>query len=251
MGQRILVLSPWGVDYMDGFAKELISAHVRDDTEIDVANLVGEAPPLPWPAASASGAAVERVRKAEAEGYDAVIIACCADPFLAETRAAVKIPVVGLTEAVVVGSRARGKLAVLARGLSDDYLPLIPTQGNWDFWTNKPLGYGLPRDQFSLRRVMVPLHPSPEELERLTAEDPARLAELTLEAMGASLLEEGLTEAKAAVAEDGAEVLYFACAFWSRAIAGLGDRAPDFGAPVVNPLVTGATYAEHLVLSAG
>lgn len=249
MPQRILLLNPWGVSYMDDVAEQVVAPTLRSDTELVVANLGDAAPPLPWPAASASDVAVEAVRKAEADGFHAVVIGCCADPFLKETRAAVKIPVVGLTEAVCVGARTRGKLTVMARGLSDDYLPLIPTQGNWDFWTNKPLSYGLDRDQFSLRRVYVPEHPSPAELERLTVEDPKRLGELTVAAMEASLHEQGLAEARAAVEEDGADVLYFACAFWTKPIAELGEKAEAYGATIVNPLVTGATYAEHLVVA--
>ncbi|WP_051165801.1 aspartate/glutamate racemase family protein [Amycolatopsis orientalis] len=249
MAQRIMMVNPWGVGYMDEPAREVVSPHLHDSTELAVTNLGEAAPPLPWPAAEASGLMVERARQAEKDGFGAVVIGCCADPFLDETRAAVSIPVVGVTEAVCSTAKNWGKLAILARRLPDSYLPLIPTQGNFDFWIGKARQYGLSGEQFTTRGVAVPAHPDPETLDRLTETDPGALRDRTLDAMANGLHEDGLVQAKSAVEEDGAKALFFACAFWSRSIDELGDAASAYGAPVINPLVCAATYAEHLLES--
>ena len=251
MSQRILMVSPWGVDYMDAPAERVVAPHLHSDTELVVTNLGDAAPPLPWPCPEGEAVMIETARKAEANRFDAVVIGCAADPFLKETRKAVSIPVVGVTESVCASARNWGKLAVLARRLSDSYLPLIPSQGNWDFWIGKATGYGLSPDDFVMRGVPVPAHPEPDELTRLTDEDPARLRDLTLEAMGQALHADGLTQAKAAVKDEGARALFFACAFWSESIDQLGATAQEFGAPVINPLVCAVTYAEHLLISKG
>jgi allantoin racemase len=236
---------------MDAPAERVVAPHLHGDTELVVTNLGEAAPPLPWPRPEGEAAMIETARKAEANGYDAEVIGCAADPFLEQTRQAVGIPVVGVTESVCASARNWGKLAILARRLSDSYLPLIPSQGNWDFWIGKASGYGLTSDQFVMRGVPVPAHPEPDELVRLTDEDPARLRDLTLEAMGQALHADGLTQAKAAVEEDGAGALFYACAFWSESIDQLGPDAREYGAPVINPLVCAATYAEHLLISKG
>jgi hypothetical protein len=44
--------------------------------------------------------------------------------------------------------------------------------------------------------------------------------------------------------------VYFACNFYSKWIAALGSDAKEFGVPLINPLVSGATFAEHLLDSA-
>src|SRR4051812_49277767 len=110
---------------MDRVSEDIVAPFLRGDTDVHAANLGESAPPLPWPDASSAQLAVDVARKAEADGFDAIVIACCADPFLAEVRAAVSVPVVGLTETACISARSRGKLTIVARKLSDDYLPLI------------------------------------------------------------------------------------------------------------------------------
>lgn len=250
MSNKIMIINPWGVDYMDGLTEEVVAPCLGADTQVVCTSLGSVAAPLPWPTPSGRSPTIETARKAEADGFDAIVIGCAADPFLAETRSAVSIPVVGVTETVCASVKNRGKVAILARRLSDAYLPLIPSQGNWDFWTDTAKGYGLADGDFCMRRVNVPAHPDPDALERMTREDPLGLRDATVEAMDASLHAEGLAAAEAAVA-DGAQALFFACAFWSKPIASLGSSAAaKFCAPVINPLVSAATYAEHLVASA-
>jgi Asp/Glu/hydantoin racemase len=249
VSKRILIINPWGVDYMDSVTEEVVAPHLRSDTEIVCASLGEAASPVPWPTPDGRKPTIEIARKAEADGFDAIVIGCCADPFLADTREAVSIPVIGLTESLCAASKSWGKLGLLARLLPDSYLPLIPSQGNWDFWTNMATGYGLAPDGFTMHRVFVPKHPDPDQLDRMTRTDPIGLRAIMLEAMDESFHKEGLDVAQTAVHKDGADVLFFACAFWSRSIDALDQSAEKFGAPIINPLVSAASYAEHLLTS--
>jgi allantoin racemase len=72
--------------------------YVSPGTELEIGYLPDEATILPFGAGGALTHAnlyPDRCAQAEADGYDAVIIHCCSDPGLAETRARVGIPVVG------------------------------------------------------------------------------------------------------------------------------------------------------------
>jgi Asp/Glu/hydantoin racemase len=251
MSQRILILNPWGVDYMDEPARDVVSPRVRPDTSIEVRNLGDAAPALPWPVVGKETAMTSAARQAQSEGFDGLVIGCCADPYLAVVRDAVDIPVSAPTEAAVYMSRTMGKVAILARRLADSYLPLIPTQGNWDFWNGKAHEYGLRDGEYALRGVQVPEHPDPETLEQLTTADPEQLRDLTIAAMTQALRTDGVTQARAAVEEDGAQVLYFACAYWSRGIDELASDGSLFGVPVLNPLVTATTFVENAIISQG
>ena len=67
-------------------------------TELEVGYLPDEAEVFPFGAGAALTHAnlyPDRCAQAEADGFEAVIIHCCSDPGLAETRARVAIPVVG------------------------------------------------------------------------------------------------------------------------------------------------------------
>ncbi|MFF1553171.1 aspartate/glutamate racemase family protein [Rhodococcus erythropolis] len=250
MSRKIMILHPWGVGYMDSKAIEAAAPFVRSDTEVACTNLGDGAPPLPLPLPGYEGLAVEKALKAEAEGFDAIVVGCCADPFLDEIKAAVSIPATGLSEATLRSAHSRGKMAILVRNLGDAYLPMIPSQNDWGFWRNLGATYGLSEgEHYSLREVMVPKHPDPRELERLTVEDPAKLADLTIEAMTDALYENGLPEAEKAFADDGVKSVFFACAFWGQAIAQLQRNGHHLGGKIVNPLVSGVTYAEQMVLA--
>ena len=252
MSRRILILNPWGIDNMDQSALDVAGKYARPDSDFEVRNLGATAPPLPWPSADQSGRAVEVTRQAEADGFDGIVIGCSADPFLDDVRAAVDIPVTAPVEAAVHTSRAFGKFGIFARLLSEEYLPLIPTQGNWDFWNGISQKYGLTPDEYALRRVFVPKHPSPQELHDLTESDPARLCDLTIEAMTEALLTDGVEQARAAIEEEDVKVLYFACAFWSPGIEEIRAQAQEtFGAPVLNTLGNATSFMEHTLVGMG
>lgn len=251
MARHITVINPWGMSYMDQPALDAASAAVRADTDVEVRNLGEGAAPLPWPLPESAPIAVEAAKQAVADGADALVVGCCADPFLAQIREAVDVPVTSPTEAAIATARSFGKLGILARRFPEVYSPLIPTQDNWDFWNNMARGYGLRDEDYALRRIQVPTHPSPDELNHLTNADPGKLRELTLESMTHALRTNGVEQAQAAANEDGVDVVYFACVFWSHSLEVMGADASTFGVPFLNPVATAASFAEHALIAQG
>ena len=252
MSQKILILNPWGAGYMDTVTEEVVAPYLHPDTDVVCTNLGPGASPMPWPVPESRPLAVERAMQAQADGFDAIVIGCCADPFLLDIRKAVSIPVVGVTESVASTARNRGKVAVLTRQLEDAYQRLIPSQAEWELvWSRRLTSYRLQPEEFCLGQVFVPKHPDPDTLLDLTARDPARLRDLTIGAMDEALHSQGLEQARAVAKAAGATAVFFGCAFWSKPIAALGEAAAAFGIPVINPLVSATSYAEHLLLSRG
>lgn len=249
MSQRILLLNPWGMSYMDEPARELVARHVRPDTAVEVRNLGQAAPWLPWPVAGIEDAMIAEARRAQAEGFDGLIIACSGDPQLAAVRQAVDIPVSAPTEAAMYLSRTFGKLAVLARQMPASYSSILPGGGKDGFWHGLAHNYGLRDEEYVIRRVPIAQHPDLDTLEHLTTADPERLRDLTLGAMTHALRTEGAAQAKAAVEEDGAEAVYFACTFWSRGIDELSEDKSLFGVPVLNPLLAAASFLESAIVA--
>jgi Asp/Glu/hydantoin racemase len=249
MPRRILILSPWGSGSMDATALNTAAPYARPDTDLVVRNLGDAAPHTPWPDAGSAAIAVRKAVEAQKDGFDGIVIGCCADPFLQQVRAAVQIPVTAPSEAAVYSSRMYGKLGVFARRLSDEFLPLIPSQGNWDFWNGTAQKYGLKDGEYYLDAVQVPKHPSPDDIDRLTSTDPDKLREVTEEAMREALETNGRAAAQNAVESEGAQVLYFACQFFGPGIAGLGEKAKEFGATILNPIPNAVTFLEHVLVS--
>ncbi len=252
MARRIMLLNPWGVDYADEVSLDVIGSFVRPDTDLACVNLTGTARPVPWPVAEGLKPAVEMAKKAEADGFDAIINGCAGDPYLNDLRAAVSIPVVGIAETILRNAPSRGKICILDRLLPEEYTAIIASNvpDNFDYWEAKVASLGLTPDLYSLRKVRIPTHPDLDSLERMTREDSKDLRDLMFQSFVDSLHDDGLRQAKAAADEDGAKAVFFACNFWSKPIAALGGDASQFGATVINPLGSAATFAEHLVISA-
>jgi allantoin racemase len=244
-----MFLNAWGVGYADKPVLDVVSPFLRDDTDIACANLVGNAPAVPWPVPANRDAAIDAVLKAQADGFDAVVHTCAGDPFLQDLQGAVSIPVVGVAETVLRNARVRGKIGIMDRQLPAVYDAIIPSNAQTGHWDTKAQNYGLTPDLYSVRKVRVPSHPDPQSLDVKTPDEARALSERMYESFFESLHDDGIAQVKAAVAEDGIEAVYFACNFWSQPIAALGTRAHEFGVPIINPLGSAATYAEHLALS--
>jgi len=122
-----------------------------------------------------------KVRAAEAEGMDAVIIDCMADPGLSPARELASIPIVGPAQAAMhlaaILAHRFSVLTVLERDI-----PLIDRLARL---------YGLEGNLASVRPVNIPVL----ELDR----DRERLMEALVE------------QSARAVAEDGAHILFFGC----------------------------------------
>lgn len=98
---KILVLSPFGA--VEPYSEENLRKVARGDVEVYCESL-NEVFPLPYNTyryntMKCTDGAVERIIKAEKEGYDAVVLSCMFDPGLFEAREVADIPVMGTLEA--------------------------------------------------------------------------------------------------------------------------------------------------------
>jgi allantoin racemase len=160
-----------------------------------------------------------KVCAAEAEGMDAVIIDCMADPGLAPARELASIPIVGPAQA------AMHLAAILAHRFSvmtvlERDIPLIDRLARL---------YGLESNLASVRPVNLPVL----ELDR----DRERLMEALVE------------QSARAVAEDGAHIIFFGCTGMmgsaQQVEQALAER--DCAVPVIDPSLAALKLAEGLV----
>jgi len=109
---KILVMTPFGAT--EPGSEENLKKVARPGTEFSLES-IEEVFPLPYNTyrynvlKSADGA-VERIIKAEQEGYDAVVISCTLDPGLFEARGIVDIPVLGILEASAIVAMMMGQM---------------------------------------------------------------------------------------------------------------------------------------------
>jgi allantoin racemase len=160
-----------------------------------------------------------KVRAAEAEGMDAVIIDCMADPGLSPARELASIPIVGPAQtamhlAAILAYRF-SVLTVLERDI-----PLIDRLARL---------YGLESSLASVRPVNIPVLELDTDRERLM---------------------EALVEQSArAVAEDGAHIIFFGCT-GMRGLAQQVEQAlaeRGYTVPVIDPGMAALKLAEGLV----
>lgn len=246
---RLLLLHPWGPDYMDASARDTMQAHLGPTSRIEVDNLGKEAQKMPWPHADSRARMLERAQQAERAGYDGLIIGCAADPFLAEIQAPLSIPVTAPSQAAAWRAAQIGPLGVVTRRLAPHFSALIPNQDNWqDTWQRRFAGYGVER--ILLDSIFVDRHPDPEELVNLTAADPALLARRILHAMAQALQAQG-PAAFQRLKSAGAEVAYMGCTFWSQSLWRHFQLKSAFALPVINPLGNAALHSEALARGRG
>jgi len=96
---RILVLNPFGAETRE---REHCLAIANSDTEVEF-DSISDVYPLPYVQYRyfrhlCADATIDRIVRAEEEGFDAVLIACMYDPGLIEARELVDIPVIGTFE---------------------------------------------------------------------------------------------------------------------------------------------------------
>lgn len=215
-----IVLPVTGADI--GQTSEYFEAHRSADVELTV-TAIDQGPASiesDLDIALAAPAIVRRVREAEANGADAVIINCMADPGLYASREAVRIPVMAPAQS------AFG----LAATLSDRFSVLGTTSRDIPFTRDMWRRYGHMDRGASIRVVDLPVL----ELQ----EDPPRL----LERLIAASID--------AIQLDGAGALIFGCTLMAphredleAALAERGHR----GIPVIDPLAVALRTAEMLV----
>lgn len=162
----------------------------------------------------AVGDILEKVMKAETEGYDAAIIGCFYDPGLREARELVSIPIVGVCEASVhVASMLGHRFSVLVG------------RRKW-----------IPKMRDNIRIYGVEPKIASWRVLNLTVPE-MRDKEVTERAV--------LREATAAVEQDNAEAVVLGCT----GMFGQARRAQEaLGVPVLDPVITGLRVAEMLAV---
>ncbi len=184
--------------------------------QIDARTCDGAPPAIQGPedGAAALPFLLAEVQRAEAEGADACIIACFDDTGLAQARALVGIPVIGIGEAGFHAAMLLGHRYSVVTTLSVS-VPVIAAN---------VAAYGLGSHCLAVRASEVPVL----ELERPGSDARARIS----------------AEIARAVAEDGAGAIVLGC-------AGMADLAADLsrvhGLPVIDGVAAACGFAVALV----
>jgi allantoin racemase len=221
---RIFVLSPFGKT--EPFGRRNLEKVARPDTDFAFECLEAVFP-LPYNTyvyntLKCVNAAVERIVKAEQEGYDAAVISCMLDPGLMEARAIVDIPVTATFEASAHVAAMMGKRFSV---VSTDPM----TVGGIDMRLVDL--YGVRQKVASLRWIGITacdLYPEITPTEEV--------AERTVEV------------SKRCVQEDQAEVIVPGCTIIGALLTNYFAEDPVelIGAPVIDPMIVAFKQAEMM-----
>lgn len=98
---RVNFINPFGTPDYNGLIEETLRPNARPDTELVVTNTENSPRNIDYYYSKhlVELEVFENVIKAEAEGFDAVIVGCCYDPGVRVARELVDIPVIGPLEA--------------------------------------------------------------------------------------------------------------------------------------------------------
>jgi allantoin racemase len=221
---KILVLSPFGKT--EPFGRENLAKVKRPETEFDF-ECLEDVFPLPYNTyvyntLKCVNGAVERIIRAEQDGYDAAVISCMLDPGLMEARAIVDIPVTATFEASAHLAAMMGKRFSV---VSTDPM----TVGGIDMRLVDL--YGIRQNVASLRWIGITacdLYPEitpTEEVARRTVEVSRKCVE-----------------------EDQAEVIIPGCTIIGSLLTNHFDTDPVelIGAPVIDPMIVAFKMAEMM-----
>lgn len=156
---------------------------------------------------------LEEIRRGEADGADAFVIACFDDPGLGACREVTDRPVVGICEAsMIIASLVAARFSVVTT--LPRAIPIIEDLAD---------AYGMTRRCRRVRAADIPV--------------------LALEEAGSDAQKLVRAEVLAAVAEDGAEAVILGCAGMADLAAALSR---DAGVPVIDGVVAGTRLAEAM-----
>lgn len=212
---RIFVINPNTSESMTDHIRQELEKIKRPDTELTVVN--PEHGPVSiesaYDEALAGPPSLELVRRANEEGYDAIVLACFSDPALDAAKEISDIPVIGIEEATLHVAAMLGHKFSIMTSLSRR----VPT-----------------------REVHVRLR----GLESAFASAPAmNMPVLEMDANPAKAKARILELARKAVQEDGAEVIVLGCA----GLAGYAeDIERELGAVVLDPTSVAFKVAEAI-----
>lgn len=164
---------------------------------------------------------LKKVKWAEKNGYDAVVLDCFGDPGLDAAREAVKIPVIGANQASIhMASQFAGRFSVINILPETEYLirSLI-------------MKYGLIQNLASIRTIHVPV--------------------LELENNPELTLKKAVEAAEKAVLEDGAYSIVLGCTGMSPLVDAIREHFAGIGVdvPIIEPLRAAIYTAVAVVMS--
>ncbi len=214
---KILVLNPFAGETREA---EHCRKVARPDTEIVFEN-IGEVYPLNYVTYiyyrhQCATAVVERVLRAQDQGFDAVFICCCYDPGLGEAREVADIPVTAAFEAGVHHVNA----------ISQRYSVIATEYKTVHCYRELAQLYGTDSKLASVRHIGLSARESYPDKTRPEI-----------------MLKRALEIAKKCIEEDGAEAIMMGCTLQScpLTVAGQGDL---MGVPIIDPVLVGFKMTE-------
>ncbi|MDB6095461.1 MAG: Hydantoin racemase-like protein [Verrucomicrobia bacterium] len=217
---KILVLNPFAGVTLEA---EHCRRVARPDTELVFEN-IADVFPLNYVTyiyyrLQCASAVVERVLRAQDQGFDAVFICCCYDPGLGEAREVADIVVTGAFESS----------AHYVNQISQRYSVIATEPKTVHCYRELAQLYGTDSKLASVRHINLSARESYAERT-----DPSILVQRTLDV------------ARKCIEEDGAEAILMGCTLQScpLTVAGRGDLQ---GVPIIDPVLTGFKTTEFLV----
>ena len=219
---KILVVNPFGGTEFRG--SENLERIKRPDTRFDLVNIADVYPlknnQFLYFRYMCTDGTLDRILKAEKDGYDAVFISCNLDIGLYEARSLVNIPVTATLESA----------ALVAYSMATRFSLITVDDQNAKIQRMLLEQYGLAGKLASFRSVWIDANDLyPEK----TSED--------------TVLEKAVAAARKCVQEDGAEVIIPGCTLIGSVLThSLEDPMAAIGAPVLDGMVTGFKMAEMM-----
>ena len=212
---KILVINPNTSETMTDHIREALEAIKRSDTELTVVcpDSGPETIESAYDEAYAIPPTLELVKKANTEGYDAVILACFSDPGLEAAREVSDIPVVGIEEATLH----------MAAMLGAKFSIMTPRKQRIPSKSEHVHLRGLSHFLASVRSLDLSVAE--------TDSDPAKTKQRLLDV------------ARVAVESDGAEVIIMGCAGMAGYAAEIEEQ---LGAKVIDPAAVALKTAEAM-----
>lgn len=243
---KILYVNPEETGIWNDHFKNVLTRAARPDTEIEVTHLPSSTPMLDGVQIARTGHAYppyivlsqgelyRTLMEAEANGVDAAIIGCSADPGLDMAKRTVRMPVTAPLEAgLYMAAMLRQRVAVLIPAGFDAAHVLYEDLAH---------AYGMERRIAWIGYVDVE-YPPDDELQQTMETDPDRARQIILECHRQSLHTEVARLARQAIREHGAEAVYCGCTFWTGM---LDPLAEELGVPVIDPGIAPLRMAEVL-----
>ncbi len=217
---QILLLNPFGGEMQE---KERCLQVVRADTEIVFEN-IADVYPLNYVTYiyyrhRCADAVVQRVLKAQKEGFDAVFICCCYDPGLGEARELVDFPVTAAFEA---GSHYTNLICQRYSVIATEYKTV-------HCYRELAQLYGTDSKLASVRHIGLSARDSYPE--KISSEE---------------VISRTLKVAQECVEQDGAEAILMGCTLQSCPLTVTGN-VHSGGTPIIDPVLVGIKFTEFMV----